>query len=76
MVHSANWFYVPDSKMNIWNLKKYIEKRQSPSPYAPDFSISISPEQLSQSFAIVGDTGILTRNAQSSKYNGFYDFLV
>ena len=74
VVHSANWFYVPECHMNIWNLKHFIDKKKSPSPYAPDFSILIESDEFNKSFAIVTDSGVLTRNAQSFEYNGFYDF--
>jgi len=62
--------------MKIWNLKQYIEKKKSPSPYSADFELKIEADQLNESFAIVGDTGILTRNAHSSEYIGFHDFVV
>ena len=54
---------------------RLVKKKQSPNPYAPDFTMIIDEADFDGSFAIVGDSGISVRNTRTSQYVSLYDFL-
>ena len=93
VVHTNNWFYASQGKINIWNLNKIIQQKAEEKPKeisdplfrstmafiwnpVSDFEFKVDADDMDNSYAIISDTGIMTRNINTFDFDYFHDFWI
>ena len=60
---------------DIWSLHDIIKSEEYDDlKEDPDFSFQVTGDDCDNSYAIVSDTGIMTRNVLTGKIDNFFDF--
>ena len=76
VVHQGSWFGGGEGYINIWSLHDIIKSEEYDDlKEDPDFSFQVTGDDCDNSYAIVSDTGIMTRNVLTGKIDNFFDFL-
>ena len=75
VVHSGSWFYSPQCRIHVWNLKSILSGTRSEPPTLPDFTIDVEDDIVDNCYAIISDSGIMVRNVHTFNFDYYHDFV-
>ena len=75
VVHSGSWFYSPQCRIHVWNLKSILSGTRSEPPTLPDFTIDVEDDIVDSCYAIISDSGIMVRNVHTFNFDYYHDFV-
>ena len=76
VVHQGSWYGGGEGYISIWTLHDILKSEEYKDlKEDPDFSFQVTGDDCDNAYAIVSDTGIMTRNVLTGKIDNFFDFL-